>query len=255
MIIYLPKVNRIFLLAKAKAAGSSGDFAKKLPNICSQVTDERLSARLQYCTEASQTLPQGALETKRHSYSLLIEPPNTHVKRKRTSDGQCGAPPSKTARYMMGPQDFINCMQSYLAANFSKSCENIVPLAVAETILARYHAKVPGPSTSLTSSQPAKEPEAVECPQPAPEIETENAENEPTLPIVSPSSMSEEPTAGPSQPKPGLSSRQKGMEYKKSNHKSILQGDSLVLTKCSGLPLCSQSIYRAMKGVKIPHTR
>ena len=34
----------------------------------------------------------------------------------------------------------------------------------------------------------------------------------------------------------------------------VVQGVSLILTKCNGLSLCPESIYRAMKGVKISVT-
>ena len=43
-------------------------------------------------------------------------------------------------------------------------------------------------------------------------------------------------------------------EERQADHRTELQGDSLILTKCNGLPLCPESIYRAMKGVQIPHT-
>ena len=85
-----------------------------------------MNARLQYCIEASKNLPSG-VSSKRHTFSTLIKPPNTHVSRKREGDRQCGAPPAKSARkYLMSPQDFVNCVTPFLAATFSKSAEKSI---------------------------------------------------------------------------------------------------------------------------------
>ena len=217
----------IYILNKARSAGTEGEIAKLLPSFLSSLPEDRLTARLQYCTEASKKLPAGT-ESKRHSASLLINPPNTHlssVKRKRTSDGQCGAPPPKIPRYSMTPQDFVNCMGSYVTANLSKSSESIVPLQLAETILSRYYAKVSGPKDPQTScSKQAEATKVVEHPQPdlekIPENETEQIPE-------SPNSMSEDLTREPSQVNTGSSSSQKGKAYKASSHKSILSKDAL----------------------------
>ena len=218
----------IYILNKARSAGTEGEIAKLLPPFLSSVSEDRLSARLQYCTEASKKLPTGATESKRHSSTLLINPPNTHissVKRKRKSDGQCGAPSSKVPRYSMTPQDFVNCMGSYVTANLSKSSESTVPLQLAGTILSRYYAKVSGPKEPQTScSKQAEATKVVEHPQPdlekIPENETEQIPE-------SPNSMAEDLNGEPSPVNTGSSSSQKGKAYTASGHKSIITKDAL----------------------------
>ena len=71
----------MFLLDRAKAAGNPGKIADLLPKFCSEVSDERLSARLQYCTEASKRLPHGRTESRLHSLSQLHVAPNTHKRK------------------------------------------------------------------------------------------------------------------------------------------------------------------------------
>ena len=154
--------------------------------------------------------------------TLLPVAPNTH-KKKILSDGQCGAPPSKVGRIMMGPQDFVNCVQAFMAATLSKSSESIAPLKIAESVLARYKSKVSGPKNPKTCSQ-AEETEVVETTQPAPEKLSE-IESEPKN--KTPSSMSEEPTAGPSRGKAVKSSKQLGKGYDPKSHKSIIEKDPL----------------------------
>ena len=218
----------IFLLNKARSEGTEGEIAKLLPPFCSAVPEERLTARLQYCTEASKKYPPGATESKRHPGTLLIDPPNTHikgVKRKGAGDGQCGAPPSKVPRFSMTPHDFVKCMGSYMTANLSNSSESKNPMQLAEKILTRYYAKGTGPKDPQTScSKQAEAPEAVEHSQPdleiIPEPETEKIPEPP-------SSMSADLTGGPSPNQSGSSSRQKGKQYNASSHKSILTKDSL----------------------------
>ena len=218
----------IHILTKARSAGTQGEIANLLPPFLSDIPEDRLSARLQFCTEASKKLPPGDTESKRHPMSLLINPPNTHissVKRSRTGDGQCGAPPSKVPRFSMTPQDFVNCMGSYTTANLSKSSESIVPLQLAETILSRYYAKVSGPKDPQTScSKQAEASKVVEHPQPdhekLSETETEQISE-------SPNSMSEVLPREPSQVNTGSSSSQKGKAYKSSSHKSILSKEAL----------------------------
>ena len=102
----------IFLLNKARSEGTEGEIANLLPTFCSSIPEDRLSARLQYCTtEASKKYPPGATESKRHPSTLRTDPPNTHikggVKRKDSGDGQCGAPPAKVPRFSMTPNDFV----------------------------------------------------------------------------------------------------------------------------------------------------
>ena len=214
----------IHLLQKAAAKGDTGEFANLLPRTCLEASEDRVNARLQYCIEASRNLPSGT-SYKRHTFSTLVKPPNTHVKRKREGDGQCGAPPEKSARkYMMSPQDFVNCVTPFLAATFSKSAEkSINPLLVADSILSRYKAKESGSKEPQTCLVQAEVSETVEHPQPAQvEIESNNnAETESNK--TSPHSMSEDPIEGPSQNlKSGLSSNQKGKGYKPESHKSII---------------------------------
>ena len=212
----------IFLSNKAAASGDIGEFANLLPKTCTDASEARISARLHFITEASKNkLPPG-VESKRHSFSTMTLPPNTHVSRKRESEGQCGAPPCKVPRkFLMSPQDFVNCVSSFMAATLSKSAESIAPLTIAESILTRYESKVPGPKVPQTnSSEVAVVPKVVEHPLPA--LTENNNKPESESNKSSPHSMSEEPTAGPSQPKPGLSSRQKGMGYNANSHQSII---------------------------------
>lgn len=158
------------------------------------------------------------------------------------SDGQCDAPPAKMARkFVMSPQDFVNCVTPFLNATFSKSAENLIsPLRVAESILSRYHAKESLSQDHQTCPAQAEAPETVEHPQPAQSESNNNAE--PELNKTSPHSMSEDPIEGPSQPKTktGLSSSQKGKGYSPSSHKSII----------SKIPL-PKSSYNEQKGKTI----
>ena len=62
----------MFLLDKARADGNPWEIANMLPKFCSEVSDERLAARLQYCTEASKRLPPGESEPRLHSLSVLL---------------------------------------------------------------------------------------------------------------------------------------------------------------------------------------
>ena len=210
----------IHILQKATAEGDPGEFAKLLPKACTEATVDRVSARLQYCIEASKNLPPG-VSAKRHSLSTTALPPNTHVSRKRSSDGQCDAPPAKISRsYLMSPQDFVNCVSPFLAATLSKSAGSKNPVQVAESILARfYKAKDSGSKDIQTCTVQADVPETVEHPQPAQSESNNNTESESNK--NAPHSMSEDPTGGPS-PKPGQSSRQKGLSYTPESHKSII---------------------------------
>ena len=209
----------IHILQKATAEGDPGEFAAMLPKACTEATEDRVNARLQYCIKASRDLPPG-VSTKRHSFSTTNIPPNTHVARKRSSDGQCDAPPEKISRkFLMSPQDFVNCVSSFMAATLSKSAESIAPLQVAESVLARYKAKESGSKDNQTCPVQADVPKTVEHPQPAQPETNNNTESESNK--NTPHSMSEDPIEGPS-PKPGLSSRQKGMAYQPSSHKSII---------------------------------
>ena len=214
---------KIFLLNKERSANNNnGDtFASKLPAFCSELPGDTLSARFSYLTEASQKLPEGKTESERNAVTLLQKAPAPAKKRKAL--GQCGAPPAKTARFSLSPQDFVNCVQNFMAATLSKSSESIEPIHVAEDVLTRYYKKVSGPKENLTNTKSASNPKVVEPPQPAHEIEV-NVESE-LNPKPSSSSKSVEPTVAPGPS--GQSSRQKGKGFTASSHKSIVSKEPL----------------------------